>query len=185
MTRAVISAPNISTQHYKRMRSGEKRSASDNATLTKHQIQKDYLIDDLDESDVKFHYEFVKNQNIFDFFPFVNRTVQDRNRAIYQPVARFIFENLLQSHTFSKKNSHITIHRNDIYTFAHLCYQNKELLNWGLNEDLHITSLLQKNKATTYVRKLLKTLGFEAKRFSGKDKLKIHLSSHALAYARL
>lgn len=186
VTTAVLSAPEISEQIYKRMRAGQERSASDNATLTRHQIQRDYLLNEVDESDVKFHFEFIKNKNIFDFFPFVHRTVRDKNSQKYQQVAMFIFENLLQSHSFSKDLAYISIHRDDVYKFAHSCYQNKDLLNWGLNEGLQIATLLQKNKATRYVRKLLKSLGFEINRFSGKTgKARVKLTSHALAYARL
>lgn len=188
---AIVNAPNLSDEQAVMLCDSNIRTSTDNAALTKRRIRKDYQILNVVKGDVLFHYEFMKHRDIFDAFPFVKRhKVKQNTQPKHQGTANFIFQTILKEHGFCEIEKSLSIHRDDVRIIVEHCYNQRTHLNWVLDEALHITKPLHKeaklNKATSYLKKLLSSFGFEMARFSGNtNKARVTLHKHAATYAEM
>lgn len=191
MVKTIVTSPSLAYSQAAMLLSTDKRSASDMAALTKYSIQNNYQLNEISEKDVLFHFEFLKNRAIFNLLPFVQSEKAETGRETrHQRAADFIFKYILKEHCFSKEKPSFCIHRDEVRQIVAICYKNKDVLNWALDKSYHIIQPLHKaqktNKATTYIKNLLTSLGLEITPFSGgTGKAKVFLSSYALHYARI
>ncbi|HAS6343115.1 TPA: hypothetical protein I7243_23555 [Vibrio vulnificus] len=188
---AIVNAPNLSSEQAVNLCESNARTSSDNAALTKRRIRTDYQLLNVEQDDVLFHYEFMKHRDIFNAFPFVKRhKVKQNIQPKHQDTANFIFQTILKEHGFCEIEKSLSIHKDDVRIIVERCYNQRTRLNWVLDETLHITKPLHKeaklNKATSYLKKLLSSFGFEMARFSGNtNKARVTLHKHAATYAEM
>lgn len=186
---AIVSSPDLTQEQASWLWAKDRRTSSDNASLTKFQIKRDYGVKKVTEDDVNFHFKFLANRSVFDSFPFVNRSgdkveIEDKHHS----AAMFIYDNILRKYGFSVGRDAFWIHKDDVRQIVKACYLKQELLNWAFKDRLHISKPLHQeakpNKATSYLKKLLNSLGFEVGTFrSSSKKAKVELHKNARNYA--
>ncbi|WP_254059183.1 hypothetical protein [Vibrio parahaemolyticus] len=169
----------------------DKRTASDNAAISKHTIKSYYKLIEVTKEDVEFHFLFSKNRKLFDkLFSVPAPNEDDSKNSKYRRLANLISESLFKGHQFSAQSPSIMIHREQVLGFINLMIESRDLVNWTLHKDTHIPLSLKTNSTTNkkmlYFRQLMKSLGFEIGRFSGTtNKAKISLTQRARSYTRL
>ncbi|MDF4372510.1 hypothetical protein P3381_24650, partial [Vibrio parahaemolyticus] len=187
----IMQAVDLNQHDIKRLMKADKRTASDNAAISKHTIKSYYQLTEVTKEDVEFHFLFSKNRKLFDKLFSVPAPNEDNStHSKYRRLANLISESLFKGHQFSAQSPSIMIHREQILGFVNLMIENRDLVNWTLHKDTHIPRSLNKNSTTNkkmlYFGQLMKSLGFEIGRFSGTtNKAKLSLSQRTSNYAKL
>ncbi|MDF5114772.1 hypothetical protein P3598_26370, partial [Vibrio parahaemolyticus] len=115
------------TQHdVKRLMMADKRTACDNAAISKHTIKSYYHLTEVTKEDVEFHFLFSKNRKLFDkLFSVPAPNEDDSKNSKYRRLANLISESLFKGHQFSAQSPSIMIHREQILGFVNLMIENR------------------------------------------------------------
>lgn len=154
---AIVSSPDLTQEQASWLWAKDRRTSSDNASLTKFQIKRDYGVKKVTEDDVHFHFKFLANRSVFDSFPFVNRSSDKVEiETKHHRIAHLIYDRILKKYGFSVDGDAFWIHKDEVRQIVKTCYVNRKLLNWAFKDSLHITKPLHQeanpNKATSYLK---------------------------------
>jgi hypothetical protein len=191
LVNAIMQASELNQYDVKRLMAVDKRTANDNASISKYTIKEHYQLTEVTEKDIEFHFQFSKNIKLFDKLLSVPAShPKHRVSPKYKRAASLISTNLFKGHKFSSQTPSIALHREDVLNFMDLLLSNRELVNWALHKDTQLPSSLSTisttNKKMLYFTLIIKSLGFEIGRFSGTTKkAKMSLTQRAFNYARL
>lgn len=191
LVNAIMQSVDLTQHDVKRLMMADKRTASDNAAISKHTIKSYYHLTEVTKEDVEFHFLFSKNRKLFDKLFSVPAPNEDNSKySTYRRLANLINEGLFNGHQLNSQSPSIMIHREQVLGFINLIIENRDLVNWTLHKDTHIPLSLNENSTTNkkmlYFGQLMKSLGFEIGRFSGTtNKAKISLTQRARSYTRL
>ncbi|WP_249339271.1 MULTISPECIES: hypothetical protein [unclassified Vibrio] len=161
---AIMQAVDLSKHDVKRLMVADKRTASDNAAISKHTIKSYYQLTEVTKEDVEFHFLFSKNRKLFDKLFSIPAPNEDNSKySTYRRLANLINESLFNGHQFNSQSPSIMLHRAQILGSVNLMIENRDLVNWALHKDTHIPLSLNTNSTTNkkmlYFGQLMKSLG--------------------------